>query len=247
MATQAKKENLKAKVQPAKTKAVVKEAPAKKTIKAEIFDIKGKMVESVNLPSEIFGVKVNKDLLAQAVRVYLANKRRGTHSTKTRGEVDGSTAKIYRQKGTGRARHGSKRAPIFVKGGVVFGPKPRDYSLRLPTKMRRAALFSSLTVKNESGDIKILVGLEKVEAKTKKMMDVIKNLALEGKKKKILLITPDSQSAFDNIYRAGRNIEGLEVVSAKLLNAYDVLNTKTLIVMKDAIDVMEKTFLKKTS
>ncbi len=214
-------------------------------VKADVLDLKGKVVESIELSGEIFGVKVNKDLLHQAVRVYLANKRRGTHSTKTRGEVQGSTKKIYRQKGTGGARHGSKRAPIFVKGGIVFGPKPRDYSLKLPTKMRRAALFSSLTVKKEDGAVKILTGLEKIEAKTKKMVDVIKNLSLDGKNRKVLLITPDPKASYDNVFKAGRNIEGVTVVSATLLNAYDVLNSKALVFMKPALETMEKTFLGK--
>ncbi|PIP74376.1 MAG: 50S ribosomal protein L4, partial [Candidatus Levybacteria bacterium CG22_combo_CG10-13_8_21_14_all_35_11] len=193
---------------------------------------------------EIFGAKINKVLLAQAVRVYLANQRKGTHSTKTRGEVEGSTAKIYRQKGTGRARHGSKRAPIFVKGGVVFGPKPRDYSLKLPKKMRRLALFSSLTTKKDEGKIVVLSGLEKIEAKTNKMADVVKNLNLEEKNKKILLITPDTINAFENVYKATRNLKGVSIVSAKMLNTYEVLNSKTVLLMKASIEVLENNFLK---
>ncbi|PJC54772.1 MAG: 50S ribosomal protein L4, partial [Candidatus Levybacteria bacterium CG_4_9_14_0_2_um_filter_35_21] len=192
----------------------------------------------------IFGAKINKVLLAQAVRVYLANQRKGTHSTKTRGEVEGSTAKIYRQKGTGRARHGSKRAPIFVKGGVVFGPKPRDYSLKLPKKMRRLALFSSLTTKKDEGKIVVLSGLEKIEAKTNKMADVVKNLNLEEKNKKILLITPDTINAFENVYKATRNLKGVSIVSAKMLNTYEVLNSKTVLLMKASIEVLENNFLK---
>ncbi|PIZ98128.1 MAG: 50S ribosomal protein L4 [Candidatus Levybacteria bacterium CG_4_10_14_0_2_um_filter_35_8] len=198
----------------------------------------------MNLPKEIFGAKINKVLLAQAVRVYLANQRKGTHSTKTRGEVEGSTAKIYRQKGTGRARHGSKRAPIFVKGGVVFGPKPRDYSLKLPKKMRRLALFSSLTTKKDEGKIVVLSGLEKIEAKTNKMADVVKNLNLEEKNKKILLITPDTINAFENVYKATRNLKGVSIVSAKMLNTYEVLNSKTVLLMKASIEVLENNFLK---
>ena len=182
--------------------------------------------------------------MAQAVRVYLANQRKGTHSTKTRGEVEGSTAKIYRQKGTGRARHGSKRAPIFVKGGVVFGPKPRDYSLKLPKKMRRLALFSSLTTKKDEGKIVVLSGLEKIEAKTNKMADVVKNLNLEEKNKKILLITPDTINAFENVYKATRNLKGVSIVSAKMLNTYEVLNSKTVLLMKASIEVLENNFLK---
>src|SRR5258708_225116 len=116
-------------------------------VSVDVIGVDGKVSGKVSLPGEMFGEKVNKTLLAQAVRVYLANQRQGNASTKTRGEVDGSTAKIYRQKGTGRARHGSKRAPIFVKGGLVFGPKPRDFSLALPQKMKRKALFGALSAK----------------------------------------------------------------------------------------------------
>ncbi|PIY93872.1 MAG: 50S ribosomal protein L4 [Candidatus Levybacteria bacterium CG_4_10_14_0_8_um_filter_35_23] len=224
-------------------KPVVKSVQKAKGLKVEVLDLKGKVIESMNLPKEIFGAKINKVLLAQAVRVYLANQRKGTHSTKTRGEVEGSTAKIYRQKGTGRARHGSKRAPIFVKGGIVFGPKPRDYSLKLPKKMRRLALFSSLTAKKDEGKIIVLSGLEKIEAKTNKMADVVKNLKLEGKNKKVLLVTPDTINAFENVYKAGRNLKGVSIISAKMLNTYEVLNAKTLLLMKTSIEVLENTFL----
>src|SRR6266404_5428662 len=123
------------------------------TVSVAVVGIDGKVSGKVSLPGEMFGEKVNKALLAQAVRVYLANQRQGNASTKTRGEVDGSTAKIYRQKGTGRARHGSKRAPIFVKGGIVFGPKPRDFSLSLPQKMKRKALFSALSAKVKDKEV----------------------------------------------------------------------------------------------
>src|SRR5579885_383385 len=139
----------------------------------DVYGIDRKVSGKVSLPHVIFGEKVNKQLLAQAVRVYLANKRQGTVSTKTRGEVDGSTRKIYRQKGTGRARHGSVRAPIFVHGGVVHGPKPRDYSLNLPKKMRRKALFSALSAKLQDGQIKVVAGFEKLEPKTKAFISAI--------------------------------------------------------------------------
>jgi large subunit ribosomal protein L4 len=231
-------------VKKAEVKTVTATVKKEGTLKADVLDLKGKVIESIDLPKEIFGAKVNKVLLAQAVRVFLANQRKGTHSTKTRGEVEGSSAKIYRQKGTGRARHGSKRAPIFVKGGVVFGPKPRDYSLKLPKKMRRLALFSSLTSKNTEGKIIILSGLEKIEAKTNKMVDVIKNLKIEEKNRKILLVTPDTINAFENVFKAGRNIKGVNIISAKMLNTYEVLNAKTLLFMKSSIEVLESTFLK---
>jgi len=170
---------------------VVKAVIAKETgLKQSVYDLKGKVSESINLPEAIFGVKVNKTLMTQAVRVYLANQRRGTLSTKSRGEVKISTRKIYRQKGTGRARHGAASAPIFVGGGIAFGPKPRDFSLKLNQNMKRVALFSALTAKLKDGEIKVITGLEKLEPKTAKMADVLENLALNGKKSQVLIIMP---------------------------------------------------------
>jgi large subunit ribosomal protein L4 len=128
-------------------KAIVKEAPKETGLKLSVYDLKGAIAESLTLPKEIFGAKINNSLMAQAVRVYLANQRRGTLKTKSRGEVAISTRKIYRQKGTGRARHGAKSAPIFVGGGIAFGPKPRDFSMKLNQNMRRVALFSALSAK----------------------------------------------------------------------------------------------------
>jgi len=229
-------------------KAAAKASPVvkvpKDSLKIDVYDLKGKVVEKTDLPKEIFGVKVNSQLVAQAVRIYLANQRRGTVSTKTRGEVKGSSVKIYKQKGTGRARHGSKRAPIFVHGGLVFGPKPRDYSLSFPKKMKRLALFSALTSKNEKGEIKVIKGLEKIEPKTKLMAQVVEKLGFENKKRKILLVTPDSIRALDNLYRASKNLKGVGVLSANMLNTYQVLNSNSIVLMKDAIDSLAKTFLK---
>ena len=239
-------------VKPVKVASVKAEMrPARGTLKADVYDIRGKIIEKADLPKEIFAAKVNDQLMAQAVRVYLANQRRGTVSTKTRGEVKGSSAKIYRQKGTGRARHGSKRAPIFVKGGLVFGPKPRDYSLSFPKKMKRAALFSSLTAKNNNGEVKIIKGLEKIEPKTKVASLVFEKLGFDNKKspstslrvKKILLVTP-SFKEIPNVYRAARNLEGVEVLSANMLNTYQVLESRTILLMRDAIESIENTFLK---
>src|SRR3989344_6029979 len=138
--------------------ARVRVSSASKTTKkgslfAPVYDLKGAKSGTLALPKEVFGTKVNNSLMAQAVRVYLANQRQGNATTKTRGEVQGSSKKIYRQKGTGRARHGSLRAPIFVKGGIVFGPKPRDFSLDLPKKMKRKALFSSLSAKAADSEV----------------------------------------------------------------------------------------------
>lgn len=235
------------KIKQEEVKEVVRKTDTvKKTggLKMDVYDLKGKVIEKIDLSKEIFEVKVNKSLLSQAVRVYLANQRRGTHSTKTRGEINATTHKAWRQKGTGRARHGAKSAPIWVGGGVVFGPKPRDYSLKLPKKMKKVALFSSLTVKKEENKIMVLSGLEKIEAKTKKMADVIKNLKLEEKNKKILLVTPDTINAYENVFKAGKNLKGISIMSAKMLNTYEVLNAKTILFMKASLEALENNFLK---
>lgn len=226
-------------------KVVEKKISVKETgLKLSVYDIKGAVVESFTLPAEIFGTKVNNPLMAQAVRVYLANQRRGTVKTKSRGEVSISTRKIYRQKGTGRARHGAASAPIFVGGGIAFGPKPRDYSMKLNQNMRKVALFSALTSKLKDGEIKIISGLEKIEPKTKKMTAVIKNLDLGGKKQQFLLVMPKAGADFANVSKAARNITGVTVISSNQLNTYAVLANSRILFMKNAIDSLKETFLK---
>lgn len=209
-------------------------------LSVDVYDMKGNVAGSVLLPKEVFGAKVNPSLMAQAVRVYLANQRKGTVSTKTRGEVAGSTRKIYRQKGTGRARHGSIRAPIFVHGGVVFGPKPRDYSLSFSKKMRRAALFSALSIKQKEKAITVVRGLEKVAPKTKVMIQALKSLGVDEKKRKLLLILPKN---LENVKRAARNIAGVRIAPAENLNTYNVLLHPRLLVADSAIDVLKNHFV----
>jgi large subunit ribosomal protein L4 len=228
-------------------KPVVKKAEVKKEIvketglKQSVFDTKGKVVESISLPKEIFGAKINNQLMAQAVRVFLSNQRRGTVKTKSRGEVNKTTKKVYRQKGTGRARHGAMSAPIYVGGGVAFGPRQRDYSLTFPQKMKKASLFSALSAKLKDGEIKVLTGLEKIEPKTKLMVNVIKNLNLEEKNKKLLLIT---SAETGNILKAGRNIKGLSILDAKQINTYAVLDNRGIILMRGALEDIKNNFLK---
>ncbi len=219
-----------------------------------VYDLRGTAAGRVSLPEEIFGAKINKQLISQAVRVYLANQRRGTLKTKSRGEVAISTRKIYRQKGTGRARHGAASAPIFVGGGIAFGPKPRDFSLKLNQNMKRSALFSALSAKLKDGEIKIVANLEKIEPKTKKMANVIEHLELNGKNQQLLLVIPSFVKAsdeksrtkedFKNVVKAARNIEGLSIVPANLLNTYQVLVNNRILFMKDALDSLKETFLK---
>lgn len=206
------------------------------------FDITGKALTAVKLPEAIFGVAVNQPLITQAIKIYLANQRQGTVRTKSRGEVHGSSRKIYRQKGTGRARHGGIRAPIFVGGGVAHGPKPVDHTRSMPTKMRRAALFSVLSDKQLQGGITVIEGLEKMEPKTKSFAQLLTKTALGGKKQKILVVLPGTM---ENAQRAARNLEGVSYVHAKQLNSYEALNARTILLGREAIAVMEEAFLAK--
>lgn len=208
------------------------------SLSTNVYSITGKVVGKVSLPKQLFAASVNPKLVSQAVRVYLANKRAGVASTKGRGEVRGSTRKVWRQKHTGRARHGSIRAPIFVGGGVVFGPKPRDYSLTLPKAMKRKALYSALSIKLRDKNIRIIDGLEKVPPKTKKMAELLTKLS-DGQKQKVLLVL---SKGLENIQRAGRNIKGVTVSPVNLLNVYQVVKADTLIFTKAAIEGLAKTY-----
>lgn len=216
-----------------------KTAAVRGSLSAPMYDAKGAKHGTFALPKEIFGAKINDVLMAQAVRVYLANQRQGNASTKSRGEVTLTTAKWYRQKGTGKARHGAQSAPIFVGGGVAHGPKLKDYSLNLPQKMRKAALLSALSLRAKDGDIKILSGLSKIEPKTKSMFALVKKITDDKKGfAKVLLITNASPKDLDNVYRAGRNIENMEILNARLLNTYQVLKNKNLLFMKESVEVL---------
>ena len=234
------KKAVKAKVAPV---AVVKDAkPAvkseKKSLTAHVVDVAGKASGTVTLPEELFGVKVNKNLLAQAVRIYQANQRVGHASAKTRGQVTGSTRKIYKQKGTGKARHGGIRAPIFVGGGVVFGPTPRDYSLEFPKKMKAAALACALTHVYEQGFMTFVDGLDALPAKTKAVAESIK--ALNGGTSVLLVISEKSGT----IARTSRNIEGVEVMPVANLHPYALLSHRKVIMMKQAVTESAKRFIK---
>ncbi|MBI3576640.1 50S ribosomal protein L4 [Candidatus Gottesmanbacteria bacterium] len=210
-------------------KSVIKAKPAASGVSISVVDAAGKAAGKMTLPVELFGATVNKPLLAQAVRVYLANQRSGTASTKTRGEVEGSTRKIYKQKGTGRARHGAIRAPVFVGGGIVFGPKPRDYSLKLPKAMKKVALASALTSQLTDGNVIVVDGLSKLSPKTKFMA---KALTAVGSGVGTLLVT--TQEA-DGVVMAGRNLAGVDIVRAPSVNAYTLLAHKKIVFMKEAI------------
>lgn len=216
-------------------------------VRVDVFDTKGKVAGRVLLPEEIFNVELNEKLIAQAIRVYLANQRQGTVSTKSRGEVRGSGKKIWQQKGTGRARHGDRYAPIFVGGGVAHGPKPRDFSLKMPKKMKKKALFSALAFKLKEKQLMVLIGLTKIKPKTKKMLKIMKNLKIKIKNgklaEKILLVLPKGQ---ENIILSGRNLKNLVLGQADTLNPYQVLSSNKLILTKEAIPILKETFLDKS-
>lgn len=212
-------------------------------LNVSVMDLKGKVVGKIALPKEIFDVKVAPSLIAQTIRVFLANQREGNLSTKTRGEVRGSTRKIYRQKGTGKARHGGIRAPIFVGGGIAFGPKPRDFSLALNKKMRKKALFGVLSDKLKNEKI-IVIEAENASGKTKEISGALKALNLvdkRGKAQKVLfVVTKDSPVTL----RASKNIDGLEVESASNLNTYEVLDSNYILFQKNAIEDLSKRLIK---
>jgi len=218
-----------------KSQPETKISKSKSGLKVDVIDISGKVIDSIDLPNEIFGVKINKALIAQAVRVYLANQRQGSASTKTRGEVRGSTRKIYRQKGTGRARHGAVRAPIFVHGGIAHGPKPRDYSLKLPQKMKKAALYSALSAKLKVGALTVVDGIEKTDGKTKSVVNLFNT-----KSKKTIKTLFVIEGKHENLLRSIRNIEGVTYEYAYKLHAYGVIENQRVFFMKNAITYLKK-------
>ena len=194
-----------------------------------VYSLAGKEMGSCVLPKELFGAEVNKKLLAQAVRVYMTNQKNLTASTKTRGEVRGSTRKVYKQKGTGGARHGAIRAPIYVGGGIVFGPRPRKVRLALPRSMKKAALASALSAKMVDQGVLGLEGIGKATGKTKEIVKLLGKLNI----KSTLIVTAGKT---DNIIRAVRNIMGVDVLPANQINAYEVLRHNKLIITKETID-----------
>lgn len=203
-------------------------------MQAQLFTIAGTKKGKVTLPSPLFAQKPNLKLLAQYVRIFLARQRAGTASTKTRGEVNLTTAKWYRQKGTGRARHGAKSAPIFVGGGVAHGPKPREFDLKIPKKMGRKALIYALSAKAKEGKIFVTSGTEKLEPKTSKVANLLKKLKIE--KKKVLLV----HAGEENLVRASRNLPNAKTSPVKDLNPYLVLQADHLVLTKTALDILPK-------
>ncbi|KAJ52225.1 large subunit ribosomal protein L4 [Clostridium tetanomorphum] len=200
-----------------------------------LFNKEGKKVGDFQLADNVFGVEVNKDALHQVVVAQLANKRQGTQSAKTRAEVAGGGIKPWRQKGTGRARQGSIRAPQWIHGGIVFAPKPRDYRVSIPKSMRRVALKSALSSKVQDNQLIVLESLELEAPKTKEVVKILNALNVT----KTLIVTAESDQ---NIYKSARNIKGVTVLPVNNLNVYDILKYDNFIVTKDAVSKIEEVY-----
>lgn len=203
-------------------------------MKVDSYNPAGEKSGQLELSKAVFGVEPNAQILAQYRRVYLANQRRAKAKTKTRGEVTGSGKKIWRQKGTGRARHGDRYANIFVGGGVAHGPTGQEnYSLKMSRKMRRAALVSALSDKLQKKQVWMVANLAQIEPKTKSASVLLKKLELIGKK-----VTVVCGPTSEGVYRAFRNLAGVVVVPAAQLNAYDVMAGGRMVIMTEAVGVL---------
>ncbi|MEQ8201701.1 MAG: 50S ribosomal protein L4 [Syntrophomonadaceae bacterium] len=204
--------------------------------KVAVYDMRGTQVGEIDLNDKVFGIEPNEAVMQQFVKMQLANKRQGTASTKTRAEVSGGGRKPWKQKGTGRARVGSTRNPIWRGGGIVFGPKPRDYSYTLPRKVRRLALRSALSSKVKESNIIVVDLLTFEEPKTKLMLET---LGLLNAAEKTLVVTADGDV---NVYKSARNIPGVKSLRADYINVFDILKYDTLLMTRDAVTRVEEVF-----
>jgi len=204
--------------------------------KTALYNMEGKAIGEVELSEEIFAAPVNTAAMHLVVRSYLAAQRQGTQSAKTRGEVRGGGRKIYRQKGTGNARHHGNRAPQFKHGGVVFAPKPRDYYIAVPKKVRRLAFKSAMTSRLNDGAIIVLDELKLAEGKTKQMVKVLKALDAD---KKSLVILPERD---EDVVRATGNLQEAKTIYVNTLNVYDILNAGKLVISKAAVESLEEVY-----
>lgn len=204
--------------------------------KIALYDMRGTQVGEIELNDQVFGIEPNEAVVHQFVKMQLANKRVGTASTKTRAEVRGGGKKPWKQKGTGRARVGSTRNPVWKGGGIAFGPKPRDYSYRLPRKVRRLALKSVLSSKVLDSNIIVVDALTFDETKTKLMIETLELLKAGAK---TLVVTVDGDV---NVYKSARNIPGVKSLKVDYINVFDVLHHDTLLMTKDAVARVEEVF-----
>lgn len=204
--------------------------------KVDVYDMKGKKVSDVELAESIFGIEPNEAIVHSVLVNYLANQRQGTQSTKTRAEVRGGGKKPWRQKGTGRARQGSIRAPQWIKGGIALGPKPRSYSYTVNKKERRLALKSILSSKVAENELTVVDKLEVKEIKTKTMVKALADLKVEGK---TLIILPENNQ---NVFMSARNIEGVKTIALNNINVFDLLKYTNLILPLDTVKKIEEVY-----
>ena len=204
-------------------------------LKTNVLDMSGKVVGEIELSEAVFGVEPNNAVVHDLVKNHLANLRQGTQSALTRAEVSGGGRKPWRQKGTGRARQGSTRAPQWTHGGIVFAPKPRDYSYALNKKVKRLALKSALSDKAANGNIVVVDALEMSEIKTKTMKGLLDAVGAG----KSVVITPEVN---ENVVKSARNIPGVITTTAKILSVYDIVNAKQLVIDKAALAIIEEVF-----
>lgn len=202
----------------------------------DVYNADGKVVSTMELNDNVFGVKVNKDVMHEVVVNYLANQRQGTQSTLTRTEVRGGGIKPWRQKGTGRARQGSIRAPQWVGGGVAMGPKPRDYSYRVNKKVKQLALKSALSSKVQDSELIVLDALECKEFKTKQVAEMLAKLNIT---EKALIVIPENDKMIVN---SARNIRGVDTTFVGSINTYEILNHTKCIILKDAVTKLEEVY-----
>ena len=205
-------------------------------LKTNVYDMSGKLVGEIELSEAVFGIEPNQSVVHDVVKNHLANKRQGTQSALTRAEVSGGGRKPWRQKGTGRARQGSTRAPQWTHGGIVFAPKPRDYSYTLNKKTRRLALKSVLSAKASEQNIVVIDSITMEAPKTKEFAAFLTKVGCDCK---TLVVTA---AADENVIKSGRNIPGCQVTFANLINVYDVLNAKKLVLDKAALQKIEEVF-----
>ncbi len=204
--------------------------------KVDVYNIEGKKVSDIELADSVFGIEPNENIVHSVLKNYLANQRQGTQSTKTRAEVSGGGKKPWRQKGTGRARQGSTRAPQWIKGGVALGPKPRSYRYTVNKKERRLAIRSVLSSKVLEKELTVVDKLELKEIKTKSMVKALSALKVEGK---TLIILPENNK---NVVMSARNIEGVKTISANNINIFDLLKYSNLILPVDTVKKLEEVY-----
>ena len=204
--------------------------------KIDVYNMEGKKVSDVELSDNVFGIEPNEAVVHSVLVNYLANQRQGTQSTKTRSEVSGGGRKPWRQKGTGRARQGSIRAPQWVKGGIALGPKPRSYKYTVNKKERRLAIRSVLSSKVLENNLVVLDKAEMKEIKTKDMVKTLANLKVEGK---TLILLPEKN---ENVQKSARNITGVKTTLVNTINVYDLLKYNKLVVTVDAVKKLEEVY-----